>query len=68
MSVSGSGSLGPHVCLCGPRLVLMSSGSLKIQSPTKMDEGLYTCTARNRLGSASLSSWLQITGRLAETC
>uniref|UniRef100_H2SH70 Ig-like domain-containing protein n=1 Tax=Takifugu rubripes TaxID=31033 RepID=H2SH70_TAKRU len=44
-------------------VALMSSGSLKIQSPNKLDEGLYTCTARNRLGSASLSSWLQIIGR-----
>uniref|UniRef100_A0A3Q3G1V6 Ig-like domain-containing protein n=1 Tax=Labrus bergylta TaxID=56723 RepID=A0A3Q3G1V6_9LABR len=40
---------------------LLPTGSLKIQSPTKVDEGLYTCTARNRLGSSSLSSWLQIT-------
>uniref|UniRef100_A0A3Q3FVI7 Ig-like domain-containing protein n=1 Tax=Labrus bergylta TaxID=56723 RepID=A0A3Q3FVI7_9LABR len=42
---------------------LLPTGSLKIQSPTKVDEGLYTCTARNRLGSSSLSSWLQITGK-----
>ncbi|XP_072232349.1 ADAMTS-like protein 1 [Leuresthes tenuis] len=40
---------------------LLPTGSLKIQSPGKEDEGLYTCTARNRLGSTSLSSWLHIT-------
>eukprot|EP00066_Takifugu_rubripes_P015818 XP_011605084.1 PREDICTED: ADAMTS-like protein 1 [Takifugu rubripes] len=50
------------------RVALMSSGSLKIQSPNKLDEGLYTCTARNRLGSASLSSWLQIIGGRGRHC
>lgn len=55
---------GYRCAVCDGRVALMSSGSLKIQSPNKLDEGLYTCTARNRLGSASLSSWLQIIGRL----
>uniref|UniRef100_A0A665XEX7 ADAMTS like 1 n=1 Tax=Echeneis naucrates TaxID=173247 RepID=A0A665XEX7_ECHNA len=48
------------------RVGLSPTGSLRIQSPSKGDEGLYTCTARNRLGSASLSSWLQITGEVDE--
>ncbi|XP_065806720.1 ADAMTS-like protein 1 isoform X5 [Labrus bergylta] len=50
------------------RVGLLPTGSLKIQSPTKVDEGLYTCTARNRLGSSSLSSWLQITGSKGRNC
>lgn len=41
----------------------MSSGSLRIQSPNKLDEGLYTCRSRSRLGATSLSSWLHILGR-----
>uniref|UniRef100_A0AAQ5ZHR0 ADAMTS like 1 n=1 Tax=Amphiprion ocellaris TaxID=80972 RepID=A0AAQ5ZHR0_AMPOC len=48
---------------CEVRIDLLPSGSLRIQSPGKGDEGFYTCTARNRLGSTSLSSWLQITGK-----
>uniref|UniRef100_A0A8C5I8H8 ADAMTS like 1 n=1 Tax=Gouania willdenowi TaxID=441366 RepID=A0A8C5I8H8_GOUWI len=47
------------------RIQLLPSGSLQIQSPSKGDEGLYTCTARNALGSTSLSSWLQIKDKLA---
>nr|XP_046236541.1 ADAMTS-like protein 1 isoform X1 [Scatophagus argus] len=50
------------------RVGLLSTGSLRIQSPNKVDEGLYTCTARNRLGSASLSSWLQVTGGKGKNC
>ncbi|KAK9524659.1 hypothetical protein VZT92_017031 [Zoarces viviparus] len=50
------------------RVSLLSSGSLRIQSPSKVDEGLYTCTARNRLGSTSLSSWLQIPGGKGRNC
>ncbi|KAM9424342.1 ADAMTS-like protein 1 [Pholidichthys leucotaenia] len=45
------------------RIGLLPNGSLRIQSPGKGDQGLYTCTARNRLGRTSLSSWLQITGK-----
>ncbi|KAL6118680.1 adamtsl1 [Pungitius sinensis] len=50
------------------RVSLSSAGSLRIQSPIKADEGLYTCTARNRLGSTSLSSWLQIKGGNGRNC
>ncbi|XP_057193723.1 ADAMTS-like protein 1 isoform X2 [Triplophysa rosa] len=44
------------------RVGLMSDGSLQIQAPGETDAGLYTCTAANSLGSASLSSHLQTTG------
>ncbi|XP_041635519.1 ADAMTS-like protein 1 isoform X2 [Cheilinus undulatus] len=50
------------------RVGLLPTGALRIQSPTKADEGLYTCTARNRVGSTSLSSWLQITGNKGRNC
>ncbi|XP_061565851.1 ADAMTS-like protein 1 isoform X1 [Cololabis saira] len=50
------------------RISLLPSGSLRIRSPGKGDEGLYTCTARNRLGSTSLSSWLQITNGKGRSC
>ncbi|XP_032366843.1 ADAMTS-like protein 1 isoform X1 [Etheostoma spectabile] len=50
------------------RVGLLSTGSLRIQSPRKVDEGLYTCTARNRLGSTSVSSRLQITGFKGRNC
>ncbi|KAM3590519.1 uncharacterized protein V6R79_011056 [Siganus canaliculatus] len=50
------------------RVILLPSGSLRILSPSKMDEGLYTCTARNHLGSTALSSWLQITGGKGRNC
>ncbi|XP_044040581.1 ADAMTS-like protein 1 isoform X3 [Siniperca chuatsi] len=50
------------------RVGLLPTGSLRIQSPSKVDEGLYTCTARNHLGSTSLSSWLQITGGKGRNC
>ncbi|KAM9836358.1 ADAMTS-like protein 1 [Aulostomus maculatus] len=50
------------------RVELLPKGSLKIQAPDKADEGLYTCTVRNRLGSTSLSSRLQITGGKGRNC
>uniref|UniRef100_A0A3P9Q4D0 ADAMTS-like protein 1 n=3 Tax=Poecilia reticulata TaxID=8081 RepID=A0A3P9Q4D0_POERE len=50
------------------RVGLSASGSLRIQSPGKEDEGLYTCTARNRHGSTSLSSWLRITSSKERSC
>uniref|UniRef100_I3JQ74 ADAMTS like 1 n=1 Tax=Oreochromis niloticus TaxID=8128 RepID=I3JQ74_ORENI len=43
---------------------LLPTGSLRIQYPSKGDEGLYTCTARNRFGRTSLSSSVQITGKV----
>ncbi|KAM7366173.1 hypothetical protein PAMP_015638 [Pampus punctatissimus] len=50
------------------RIGLLPTGSLRIQSPNKEDEGLYTCTAMNRLGSTSLSSLLHITGGKGRNC
>ncbi|XP_032439407.1 ADAMTS-like protein 1 isoform X4 [Xiphophorus hellerii] len=50
------------------RVGLSASGSLKIQSPGKEDEGLYTCTAKNGHGSTSLSSWLRITSSKERSC
>lgn len=50
---------------CDGRVALLPTRSLKIHSPGKQDDGLYTCTASNRLGAASVSSWLQITGEEA---
>ncbi|XP_077445065.1 ADAMTS-like protein 1 isoform X1 [Stigmatopora argus] len=50
------------------RLNLLSTGSLRIRSPNQADEGLYTCTARNRLGSSSRSSWLQVIGSRGRNC
>ncbi|KAM7372622.1 hypothetical protein PAMP_009777 [Pampus punctatissimus] len=54
--------------LCPPRIGLLPTGSLRIQSPNKEDEGLYTCTARNHLGSTSLSSLLHITDGKGRNC
>lgn len=53
--------------LCVGRIGLLPSGSLRIMSPAKEDEGLYTCTARNQLGSYSLSSWVQIKGEIVNS-
>ncbi|XP_056156238.1 ADAMTS-like protein 1 [Lampris incognitus] len=53
---------------CAGRVGLLPDGSLKILSPGKADEGLYTCTARNPLGSSSLTSRLQITGHKGQSC
>ncbi|XP_037832326.1 ADAMTS-like protein 1 isoform X3 [Kryptolebias marmoratus] len=50
------------------RVGLLASGSLRIQSPGKGDQGLYTCTAKNHLGSTSLSSWLRITSDKVGSC
>ncbi|XP_024910860.1 ADAMTS-like protein 1 isoform X6 [Cynoglossus semilaevis] len=56
------------VLLLNNRIGLLPSGSLRIMSPAKEDEGLYTCTARNQLGSYSLSSWVQIKGSKGKNC
>ncbi|KAJ0006560.1 hypothetical protein NQD34_013833 [Periophthalmus magnuspinnatus] len=50
------------------RVIALPSGSLKILFPNKHDEGLYTCTARNRFGTAKLSSWLQVNVGKGRNC
>ncbi|KAK5622669.1 hypothetical protein CRENBAI_026490 [Crenichthys baileyi] len=50
------------------RVGVSPSGSLRIQSPGKEDEGLYTCTAKTHHGSTSLSSWLRITSSKGRSC
>lgn len=52
-----------RACLGVGRVALLSSGSLKIHSPSKSDEGLYTCIARNQLGLKTASSWVKIIGK-----
>ncbi|KAJ8268917.1 hypothetical protein COCON_G00115240 [Conger conger] len=42
------------------RVGRLPGGSLRILAPREADVGLYTCTARNRAGSTSLSSSLRI--------
>ncbi|XP_015200601.2 ADAMTS-like protein 1 isoform X2 [Lepisosteus oculatus] len=42
------------------RVEKMPDGTLKILAPSEADAGLYTCTARNSIGSASLSSDVQL--------
>ncbi|KAG7497035.1 ADAMTS 1 isoform X1 [Solea senegalensis] len=54
--------------LYNSRVGMLPTGSLRIQSPSKVDEGLYTCTARNRFGSTSLSSWLRVAGSKGRNC
>uniref|UniRef100_W5N0U0 ADAMTS like 1 n=1 Tax=Lepisosteus oculatus TaxID=7918 RepID=W5N0U0_LEPOC len=44
------------------RVEKMPDGTLKILAPSEADAGLYTCTARNSIGSASLSSDVQLAG------
>ncbi|XP_030578355.1 ADAMTS-like protein 1 [Archocentrus centrarchus] len=50
------------------RVGLLPTGSLRIHYPSRGDEGLYTCTASNRFGRTSLSSWLRITGGKGRSC
>ncbi|KAF3698002.1 ADAMTS-like protein 1 [Channa argus] len=50
------------------RVGQLPTGYLKIQAPSKVDEGLYTCTASNQFGSTSLSSWLQVTDSKGRSC
>ncbi|KAG9345511.1 hypothetical protein JZ751_008655 [Albula glossodonta] len=46
--------------LYNSRVGMLPGGSLRILAPREADAGLYTCTARNRVGSTSLSSTLKI--------
>ncbi|MBN3310221.1 ATL1 protein, partial [Amia calva] len=44
----------------GNRVEKLPDGSLKILAPSEADAGRYTCTARNSIGSVSLSSAVQL--------
>ncbi|XP_062372046.1 ADAMTS-like protein 1 [Sardina pilchardus] len=50
-----------HELQASSRVGLLPDGSLLIRSPADADAGLYTCSAHNHIGSASLSSTLHIT-------
>lgn len=44
-------------------LRLLADGSLVLSSPQGRDEGVYTCTASNNLGSASGLVYLNVLGK-----
>ncbi|XP_028838273.1 ADAMTS-like protein 1 isoform X2 [Denticeps clupeoides] len=44
------------------RVGLLPDSSLEIKSPCEADAGLYTCTAKNQVGSTSVSSSLKLAG------
>lgn len=41
---------------------MLDNGSLRISNVTKMDDGLYTCVARNQFGVASSAGSLLVKG------
>ncbi|CAL8241804.1 unnamed protein product [Merluccius merluccius] len=45
------------------RVAQLPDGSLRILSPDKEDEGVYTCTATNRHGTTSAASRIHISGQ-----
>lgn len=48
--------------MCLGRIGRLPGGSLRILTPGRADQGLYTCTASNHVGTTSRSSLLQIAG------
>lgn len=46
------------------RVTVLDNGSLRISNVTKMDDGLYTCVARNQFGVASSAGSLLVKGKL----
>lgn len=44
------------------RVTVLDNGSLRISNVTKMDDGLYTCVARNQFGVASSAGSLLVKG------
>lgn len=46
------------------RVTVLDNGSLRISNVTKMDDGVYTCVARNQFGVASSAGSLLVKGKL----
>ncbi|CAL8327506.1 unnamed protein product [Lota lota] len=51
-----------HEIRADGRVDLLPQGTLQVLSPDQEDEGVYTCTASNRHGTASAATRLQISG------
>ena len=56
-----------RVLFTGRRVELLPTGSLRLLSPGREDEGVYTCTASNRHGTTSAATRLHISGRVEQT-
>lgn len=46
------------------RVTVLDNGSLRISNVTRLDDGLYTCVARNQFGVASSAGSLLVKGKL----
>lgn len=45
------------------RVTVLDNGSLRISNVTRLDDGLYTCVARNQFGVASSAGSLLVKGK-----
>lgn len=43
---------------------MLENGSLRLSNVTRLDDGLYTCVARNQFGVASSAGSLLVKGKL----
>lgn len=46
------------------RVTVLENGSLRISNVSRLDDGLYTCVARNQFGVASSAGSLLVKGKL----